>query len=687
MDGETEFLVFLSEQADLSAAATLRDKTAKGTFVYETLTSIAETSQKPMRVSLDALGISYQPFWIANMLWVRGDINIVQQIAQRPEVGHIYANPQVQLSLPEPDPTIDRVVPNAASTIEWNILKINADDVWVEGYSGQGAVIGGQDTGYQWDHPALINQYRGWNGTNASHDYNWFDATGLSPEEPVDPHSHGTHTTGIMVGDDGGDHQVGVAPGARWIGCRNMNASGAGTPATYSACYQWFVAPTRTDGSDPRPDLAPDVINNSWSCPDYEGCTELDILLTVVQTVRAAGILTAHSAGNDGRGDSNLSCETITEPAAIYAESFTVGSTTSTDNISSFSSRGPVTVDGSNRFKPQVTAPGSGIWSTIPNSSYGYKSGTSMAAPHVAGLTALLISAHPALAGQVDVLETLIERSALPLFTEQSCGGDTPSSHPNHTYGWGRIDAWAAYQNYPPGLMLSKTAADIILPGNILTYTLTVTNSHSFLGAHNVILTDTLPEKSVFWSATGNYSVNGSLVSWDLGDIQAQNFKQVELSVHIPQGSTGTITNRLYGVVSDEVITPTMGNAVETLLQNPAATWSTPSSCLDQWLVPGILFTCQASLYNTGNYTDTFTMNAISIDSEVIISPTITTLGSTQYEDISIMIAVPMDAPAGGKITSTVTATSAADTNVSEALEIISWVSYRQILPIIYNTP
>ncbi len=331
LEGETEFLVFLKEQADLSGAAGLRDKTAKGIYVYETLTSIAKTSQKPIRASLDSLGSAYQPFWIANMLWVRGDINIIQQIAQRPDVGHIYANPQVQLSLPEPDSTMDNLAPNATSTIEWNILKINADDVWAAGYTGQGVVIGGQDTGYDWDHPALINQYRGWDGATASHDYNWYDATGLSPTEPVDPHSHGTHTMGTMVGDDGGSNQTGVAPGAKWIGCRNMNISGYGTPLTYAACYQWFVAPTRTDGSDPRPDLAPDVINNSWSCPESEGCTEPDVLLTVVQAVRAAGILTAHSAGNSGPN-----CGTVYEPATIYAESFSVGSTTNTDDISEF---------------------------------------------------------------------------------------------------------------------------------------------------------------------------------------------------------------------------------------------------------------------------------------------------------------------------------------------------------------
>jgi uncharacterized membrane protein len=119
----------------------------------------------------------------------------------------------------------------------------------------------------------------------------------------------------------------------------------------------------------------------------------------------------------------------------------------------------------------------------------------------------------------------------------------------------------------------------------------------------------------------------------------------------------------------------------------PAISWIIPESCQDQWLLPGIIFTCQASLHNTGNYTDTFTMNAISIDSEVIISPTVSTLGSTQYEDISIKITVPMDTPAGEKTTSIVTATSTADPKVSESLEIASRVSFRQILPIIYHNP
>ena len=147
------------------------------------------------------------------------------------------------------------------------------------GYTGQGAVIAGQDTGYQWDHPALKDQYRGWNGSAADHNYNWHDAIhatgsscGADSPCPCDDNDHGTHTMGTMVGDDGGANQIGMAPGARWIGCRNMNA-GVGTPTTYIECFEWFIAPTDLAGQNPNPAMAPDVINNSWGCPESEGCS------------------------------------------------------------------------------------------------------------------------------------------------------------------------------------------------------------------------------------------------------------------------------------------------------------------------------------------------------------------------------------------------------------------------------
>ncbi len=439
--GETEFIVFLSDQADVSGAALLETKSEKGYFVVEALRKTAAETQGPILESLKAEGVEFRAFWINNMIWVRGDVDIVRQMAQRDDVFHIYANPTIRLDeRPQAESAGKSKAPTA---VEWNISLVGAPDVWALGIDGQGAVVAGQDTGYMWSHPALVNQYRG--GAD-DHAYNWHDAIhsgggicGADSQEPCDDHGHGTHTMGTMVGDDGVGNQVGMAPGAQWIGCRNMD-QGNGTPTTYAECYQFFLAPTDLADENPDPSKSPDVINNSWGCPPSEGCTDPNVLLSVVQAVRAAGIVTVHSAGNSGS-----SCSTVSDPAAIYGESFSVGATDSSDSIAGFSSRGPVTIDGSNRLKPDISAPGVNIRSSTRDGGYqGGWDGTSMAGPHVAGLVALIVSAKPDIAGNVDGVEDAIKQSALALTTTQGCGGDAGDAIPNNVFGWGRIDASAA---------------------------------------------------------------------------------------------------------------------------------------------------------------------------------------------------------------------------------------------------
>lgn len=545
--GETEFLVFLSDQADLNPAASLLTKQEKGRYVFQTLSSFAERTQYSLITELESLGVEYQPYWIANMIWVRGDLSTIQLLASRSDVAHLYANPQVMLD--EPASVASSKAFNLG--IEPNLVQVQAPVVWAMGFSGQGVVIGGQDTGYQWDHPALINQYRGWNGTSADHNYSWHDSIhagsggnpcGYELSTPCDDNGHGTHTMGTMVGDDGGSNQIGMAPAARWIGCRNMD-SGVGKPSTYAECYQWFLAPTRLDGTEPRPDLAPDVINNSWGCTAAEGCTDPNVLLTVVQNLIAAGIVTTHSAGNSGS-----SCGSVSEPASIYAESFTVGATDSTDTIASFSSRGPVMVDGSNRPKPDISAPGVNIRSSISGGGYANYSGTSMAAPHIAGLVALLISAQPAIRGQVDQIEQVIEQSALHI-PWLGCGS---SGVPNNAYGWGRINALAAVESLPR-LELDKSASsNTVLSGDFVTYTLSVIHSLGNYPTTNVVLTDTIPTGSTFVSATLPFTQNGDVIRWDFPILGVNGRQSVKLVVRVDLPAFSTLTNIDYAVFSDQ---------------------------------------------------------------------------------------------------------------------------------------
>lgn len=474
--GEAEFLIVLDEQADLRAASRLGDKTERGRYVYQTMTELAARTQAPVRAALDNHGVTYRPYWVNNMIWARGDRMSIQMMASRVDVFHVYANEWRRMDLPQP---VAGSNGPRQTTIEWNISIVRAPQVWDLGYTGQGAVVGGQDTGYDWQHPALINQYRGWDGTTAEHDYNWHDAIhedmsgdgandcGVDAEEPCDDIGHGTHTMGTMVGEEP-DLNIGMAPGAEWIGCRNME-DGYGSPVTYSECFEWFIAPYPVGGdpfTDGDPARAPHVINNSWSCPPDEGCTAPEVLASVVNAVRSAGIVTVHSAGNYG-----AACSTVQTPAAIYSASFTVGATDQDNLLAPFSSRGPVTVDGSARTKPDIVAPGVGIHSSIPG-GYQFLSGTSMASPHVAGLVALMISADPTLAGRVNALESIITQTALrldinsidPLNPPPLCGTDSGSSIPNNYYGWGRIDALSAHQMVESGFIPTQTYLPALMP-------------------------------------------------------------------------------------------------------------------------------------------------------------------------------------------------------------------------------
>ncbi len=450
--GEIDYLVFLAEQADLSPVASLGSKLERARFVFDALTATANRTQTSLISFLEANHVVYRSFWVANMIHVRSREDVLRTLASRPGVAYVHANSRGRLPVPPMDPVAmnhrDAQTDRLSRGVEWNIDLVNAPLVWAEGFRGQGTVVGAIDTGFDWVHPTLVDQYRGWDGTSADHNYSWHDAIhegvdlNCPPDSPApcDEAMHGTWVMGIGIGDDGGDNQIGVAPGAQWIGCRAWEPVRRTDIAYLSECLQWMIAPTDLNDENPDPSKAPHVLNNSWVCEPEEGCEDPNALQTIIESVRASGIVILGGAGNNGPA-----CGSSQFPPSIYENYFSVAATTIDDTIAWFSSRGPIDVDGSGRRKPDISAPGQDIRSAAPGGVYYTDSGTSAAGPHVAGLVALLISANPDLAGQVDLIEQIITETAVQLDTAESCGGIPGTEIPNNTYGYGRIDAYAAY--------------------------------------------------------------------------------------------------------------------------------------------------------------------------------------------------------------------------------------------------
>ncbi|MBD3160479.1 MAG: S8 family serine peptidase [Candidatus Eisenbacteria bacterium] len=426
MMAETVDLPVLEERID---ALQLTSRAGRHQFVVETARETAARTQAPILALLEnwtAEGRvdSYRSYWVANMISVTARAEVFDRLAARPDVGDIYRNENLQLreAWDDEDRGNRAGDGNALRTLPNNLICVGVQHAWDLGYRGQGRLVGLFDSGADGNHEAFGGQWRG-----IQPGVNWWEAWRdpyNGTEFPVDTRDHGTHVLGIMVGEKPGGEAIGVAPEAYWMAA----AATANTPFDYEkiiGCYQWATDP---DGDPETIDDVPDVVNNSWG-------SSADCSMTIwdaIDLVEAAGIV--NTIAIDNRGPNPMTVNSPESRATSETVNWGVGNVNPHEPeypIWISSGRGPSPCD-STSIKPEVTAPGVSIYSTLPGGSYGTKTGTSMACPHTSGAVAILRQIDPDLT--VDEIKWILMQTSL----------DRGTAGEDNDYGWGIIDIAAA---------------------------------------------------------------------------------------------------------------------------------------------------------------------------------------------------------------------------------------------------
>ncbi|KDO24769.1 hypothetical protein SPRG_09630 [Saprolegnia parasitica CBS 223.65] len=432
------------------------DKPSSNVRVRDLLRSVADTRSKaPHRRRLESApevcpgidDVQLQDLWVANQFKVFSlTLCIAEQLSNLPRVHRLRYGYTMTIGT-----HAVAMQTTTSSANSWGITAIGAPAAWALGHTGQGVLVGSIDSGVRSTHEALSANFRG--------AYGWYDAVTKSPT-PIDENGHGTHTMGTIAGS----HGVGVAPGVTWMACRACSASEC-KEADLLTCMQFMLCPTDVNGENDDCSKAPHVVSNSWGA----GATDLGSYRAAVEAWRRAGIIPIFSNGNTGASG----CASVQSPAD-YDNVISVGNIDSTGALSTTSSRGP-TKAGS--IKPTLSAPGSAITSASNkgDGSYAVMSGTSMAAPHVTGAVALLLSQHPSWGYDeiLNALTTSATTSTLKPSTPDTCGAAASTTFPNNHFGHGLLSLAVPSpttagngSTLPPSTILPLPSASSHAPGS-----------------------------------------------------------------------------------------------------------------------------------------------------------------------------------------------------------------------------
>lgn len=423
--------------------------------------------------------------WLVNIIEAELSVGEIKALVNRDDIIKIYSEPEIHAVEPVESDSKE-LAPSNSAGVEANLSYINAPAAWNAGYTGQGRVICSFDTGVDGSHPALYNSWKGLDGDSAAA---WFDPA----KHEMFPHyisdgqqpTHGTHVMGIMVGhDDVSGDTIGVAPDAKWISAAVIDIAGV----SIIDGFEWAANP---DGDPNTLGDVPDVINHSWGVIGIE-CEEL--FYDMIDYTEALGIVNIISAGNEGSIASTI--RNPADRALTNIDCFAVGNLNdSTEAIANSSSRGPSTCQ-PGAIKPNVVAPGYSIRSSLPNNIYGNLTGTSMAAPHVSGLVALMREKNPN--ATVDQIKTAILNSA----------NNLGQSIPNNDIGWGSIDCMAALNalsavNSTPNLKVYSFDHLPINAGDTVVGSLVLKNLGASVSTVSIGLVDNNPALTIINGSAG----------------------------------------------------------------------------------------------------------------------------------------------------------------------------------------
>lgn len=446
-DEQIPVFVMMAKQMNydwLIPKAEQMSKSDRRQFVIEECMALAQSDQQRLLAYLESMEkigkvTDVQSLWVTNTVAFKACPEIIQEIAQRPDVWCIGYEEKAQIIgvVDNPEPVYEHVgfIAEDGREICWGVAKINADDVWSD-YTGAGIVVGHMDTGVNYNHGDLQDHM--WDGSGAgypNHGYDFEDGD----NNPMDENGHGTQTAGIVAGDGTNGSNTGVAPDAQIMALKCGTNIDMGNAIAFGLTNGADLFSTSLGFEDPGNGI------KNWGRGQ-------------ANAIFAAGIVWSCAAGN-GRSVSPYGHYTVPQdiicpadcPAPWYAPNggqsavMAVGATDNGDDVASWSSYGPTHWNTGTYtdypyppglIKPDVAAPGVSCKSLDHSTNNGYDNGingTSFSQPHLAGTIALMLEKEPSLLPRH--IDSIIQNHAV--IDIETVGRDNLS-------GAGRIDALMA---------------------------------------------------------------------------------------------------------------------------------------------------------------------------------------------------------------------------------------------------